>query len=168
MTHKIPDDEARIKVRDLIQKIGLVMLVTADDDGALHSRPMAVMGVEDQKVWFFTDIDSPKTLEIGRDHDVLLACANPAGQEFVSVTGRAKVLQDEAKQKELWSEGARLWFPKGHKSENLALIEVEMLGAEYWDSPGSKVLFAYGYVKALVAGKTPDTGENTKVRFERI
>jgi hypothetical protein len=37
-----------------------------------------------------------------------------------------------------------------------------MLGAEYWDSPGSKVLFAYGYVKALVAGKTPDTGENAK------
>jgi hypothetical protein len=28
-------------------------------------------------------------LEIGRDHDVLLACANPAGQEFVSVTGQS-------------------------------------------------------------------------------
>lgn len=168
MTQKISDDEARIKVRDLIKKIGLVMLVTADEDGALHSRPMAVMGVEGEKVWFFTDIDSPKTLEIGRDHDVLLACANPAGQEFVSVTGRARVMQDEARQKELWTEGSRLWFPKGHKSENLALIEVEMLGAEYWDSPGSKVLFAYGYVKALVAGKTPETGENAKVKFERI
>lgn len=168
MAHAISDDEARIKVRELVKKIGLVMLVTADEDGALHSRPMAVMGLEQDKVWFFTDVESPKTLEIGRDHDVLLACANPAGQEFVSVRGRARVMQDEAKQKELWSEGARLWFPKGHKSENLALIEVEMLGAEFWDSPGSKVLFAYGYVKALVAGKTPDTGENAKVRFERV
>jgi general stress protein 26 len=168
MAHAISDDEARIRVRELVKKIGLVMLVTADSDGALHSRPMAVMGMEKDKVWFFTDIDSPKTLEIGRDHDVLLACANPAGQEFVSVRGNARVLQDQAKQKELWSEGARLWFPKGHKSENLALIEVDMIGAEYWDSPGSKVLFAYGYVKALVAGKTPDTGENGKVRFERV
>lgn len=168
MTQQISDDEARIKVRELIKKIGFVMLVTADEDGALHSRPMAVMGVENDKVWFFTDVNSPKTLEIGRDHDVLLACANPSGQAFVSVTGRAKVMQDEAKQKELWTEASRLWFPKGHKSENLALIEVEMLGAEYWDSPGSKVLFAYGYVKALVAGKTPDTGENAKVKFERV
>ncbi|WP_424813290.1 pyridoxamine 5'-phosphate oxidase family protein [Roseococcus sp. YIM B11640] len=165
MAQQISDDEARIRVRELIKKIGLVMLVTADEDGALHSRPMAVMGVEDQTVWFFTDVDSPKTLEIGRDHDVLLACANPAGQEFVSVTGRARVMQDVAKQKELWSEGARLWFPHGHKSENLALISVEMLGAEYWDSPGSKVLFAYGYVKALLAKKTPETGENAKVEF---
>ncbi|WP_421992451.1 pyridoxamine 5'-phosphate oxidase family protein [Roseococcus sp.] len=168
MPQAISDDAARIKVRELVQKIGLVMLVTSDDDHSLHSRPMAVMGMEGDKVWFFTDVDSPKTLEIGRDHDVLLACANPGGQEFVSVQGRARVLQDEAKQKKLWSEAARLWFPKGPASENLALIEVEMLGAEYWDSPGSKVLFAYGYVKAVVAGKTPETGENAKVKFERL
>ncbi|MBS7809429.1 pyridoxamine 5'-phosphate oxidase family protein [Roseococcus pinisoli] len=166
MTQHISDDEARIKVRELIKDIGFVMLVTTDQEGSLSSRPMAVMAVEGDKVWFFTDANSPKTMEIGRDHEVLLACANPSGQAFVSVSGRARVLQDEAKQKELWSEGARLWFPKGHKSENLALIEVDMLGAEYWDSPGSKVLFAYGYVKALVAGKTPETGENAKVRFK--
>lgn len=165
MTHVPNDDEARIKVRELIEQIRTVMLVTTDAEGGLDSRPMAVLAVEGDTVWFFTDVNSPKTMAIGQDHDVLLACANTSGQDYVSVRGKARVMQDLEKQKALWTEIARLWFPEGAASPNLALVAVEMTGAEYWDGVSSTASLAYGYVKALVTKAQPEMGDNAKVRF---
>lgn len=165
MTHHAHDDEARIKVREMLEEIRFVMLVTTDAEGGMTSRPMSVNTVEGDTVWFFTDVNSPKTLEIGRDHDVLLTAANVSSQNFISARGVARVVQDVVKQKALWSEMARLWFPDGAESPNLALISVELTGAEYWDSPASTARLAFGYVKAVLTRQTPDTGENAKVRF---
>ena len=47
----------------------------------------------------------------------------------------------------------------------IALIAVDVEGAEYWDSPSSTVLHAYGYVKAIATGTPPSGGENAKVSF---
>lgn len=165
MTHALSDDEARIKVRELIEHIRVVMFVTKDADGGLDSRPMAVVGVDGDTVWFFTEVNSPKTLAIGQDHEVLLAGANPSRQEYISVRGTARVVQDKQAQKEHWTEAARLWFPDGSGSPNLALISVEMTSAEYWDSPASSARFALGYVKALLTKTPPEIGHNAKVRF---
>lgn len=159
------DDEARIKVRELIEHIRVVMLVTQDAEGGLDARPMSVLAVEGNTVWFFTDVDSPKTMAIGQDHDVLLSASHPSNQEYVSVRGTARVVQDQEQQKALWTEAARLWFPDGAGSPNLALIAVEMERAEYWDSPASSARFAIGYVKALVTKTPPEMGENAKVSF---
>jgi general stress protein 26 len=159
------DDEARIKVRELIEHIRVVMLVTQDAAGGLDARPMSVLAVEGDTVWFFTDIESQKTMAIGQDHAVLLAAANPSNQEYISVRGTARVMQDQAQQKALWTEAARLWFPDGAGSPNLALIAVEMERAEYWDGPTSSARFAIGYVKALLTKTPPEMGENAKVKF---
>ncbi len=166
MTHAVNDDEARIKVRELLEQIRTVMLVTTDTDSLMQARPMSVLAVEGDTVWFFSDANSPKMFEIDQDHDVLLTAANPSSQDYVSARGVARIVQDEAKKQELWTEMARLWFPDGAKSPNLVLIGVDLVGAEYWDSPSSTALFAYGYIKALVAKKPPAAGENAKVRFQ--
>ena len=165
MTEAQNDDEARIKVRELLEQIRTVMLVTHDPDGGLDARPMAVLAVEGETVWFFTDVNSPKTMAIGQDRAVLLAAANPSGQEYVSARGTARVTQDRERQKALWTEAARLWFPDGAGSPDLALIAVEMMEAQYWDSPGSSARYAIGYVKALLTGTPPAMGENAKVEF---
>jgi general stress protein 26 len=166
VTHAMNDDQARIKVRDLIEKIRLVMLVTTDADGLMQARPMSVLTVEEDTVWFFADAQSAKVFEIGQDRDVLLTAANPASQDFVSARGVARVVEDMAKKQQLWTEIARLWFPDGVESPNLVLVGVDLVGAEYWDSPASVARLAYGYVRALVAKKTPELGENAKVRFQ--
>ena len=59
----------------------------------------------------------------------------------------------------------RAWFPEGPEDPSLTLIAVEVAGAEYWDAPSSKMLHAYGYVKAMATGKPPQGGENAKVSF---
>jgi general stress protein 26 len=166
MSHAMKDDQARIKLRDLIENIRLVMLVTTGADGLMQARPMTVLAVEDDTVWFFADANSPKMFEIGQDHAVLLTAANPASQDFVSARGVARVVEDMAKKQQLWTEIARLWFPEGVKSPNLVLIGVDLVGAEYWDSAASAARLVYGYVRALVGQTVPQLGENGKVRFQ--
>jgi general stress protein 26 len=161
------EDELRIKVRELMQDIGICMFTTVDEAGRLRSRPMQIMGIDPDGVtaWFFTDAKSPKTAEVGEDGRVLMAFSAPSQQDYVSVYGQAEIRRDPDKANQLWSEGARPWFPDGPESAKLALIAVTIEGAQYWDSPSSTVLHAYGYAKALLTGAPPEGGEVGRVRF---
>ncbi len=170
MTEAHNDDEARIKVRGLIKDIGTAMMVTQGSDGALDARPMHAMAQDEDGVtlWFFTNRHSGKVAAIDAESRVLLCYSDPRRQDYVVVHGVARTLRDVERQKALWSEPARVWFPKGPESEELALVAVRMTGAEYWDSPASSVLFAYGYAKALVTGQPLQGGENREVTFGTV
>lgn len=160
------DAEARGKVWEMIKDIEVAMMVSLDADGHFRSRPMrAQQDSFDGDLWFFTAADSPKTEELRRDGRVLLAYSDPSSQDYVSLSGTAEIVQDAARQKALWSEGMRTWFPKGAEDPAIALIRVRVEGAEYWDSPNSTMVHAYGYVKAVLTGKAPQPGENEKVSF---
>ena len=83
-------------------------------------------------------------------------------------SGNARIVHDKAKIKDLWSEAARVWFPKGPDDPQIALIAVEITDAEYWDSASSTMIYAYGYAKARLTGEPPSEralGENRKVSF---
>lgn len=155
---------ARQKASALLEEMGHVMLVTHEPEGGLHARPMRIIAIEGNTVWFFTDVDSPKSMEIGRDHDVLLAGACPERKEYVSVAGQARVVQDVEKQRTLWTEEARPWFPEGARSEDLALIEVRMRNAEYWDSQPKGGYLAFSYIQEMQAEKG-ESSDHEKVRF---
>ena len=96
---------------------------------------------------------------------MLLSYSDPSSQNYVSVSGTARVVRDVAKQKEYWQEAMKTWFPQGAEDPHIALIAIEMTGAEYWDSPSSTLLHAFGYVKATVTGQPPKGGENERVKF---
>ena len=136
-------------------------------DGGLRGRPMAAMNKDfNGELWFASRASTPKLDEIKSESHVLLAYSEPKSQNYVSVSGTASVVRDTAKVKELWSEGARVWFPKGPDDPEIALIRVEVESAEYWDAPSSKWLYAYGYAKARLTGEAPhDVGENKVVTF---
>jgi general stress protein 26 len=161
------DDEMRIKVREMIQDIQVAMMVTTDANGHLHGRPMRAQkpDVDGKTLWFFTRDDSPKIAELEGDRHVLLGYSDPKGQDFVSVSGTARVVRDKAKNKELWTEDLRTWLPEGPEGNGIALIAVEMEQAEYWDAVSSSLTFAFGYAKALATGKPAHPGENAKVGF---
>jgi general stress protein 26 len=161
------EDEMRVKIRDMITEIGTSMFVTVDEDGSLRSRPMRLQAVDPDGVtlWFFSPTGSEKNDQIGHDGRVLLGFSNPSSQDYVSLSGQAQVVNDKAKQKQLWTESLRVWFPGGPESPNVALIAVKVEGAEYWDVPSSAMVHAYGYVKALVTGRPPHPGDVGKVAF---
>lgn len=156
----------RQKVWELIKEVRIALLVTSADQG-LRGRPMAAMNKDfDGELWFASRRDAPKLDEIKDDAHVLLAYSEPKEQNYVSVAGNARVVHDVAKVKELWSEPMRVWFPKGPEDPDIALIRVTVTSAEYWDSPSSAWVFAFGYAKARLTGEAPrDVGENKVVNF---
>ena len=156
----------RQKVWELIKDVKIALLVTSAGE-ALRGRPMAAMNKEfDGALWFASRRDAPKLDEIKDDAHVLLAYSEPKDQNYVSVSGTARVSLDSGKVKELWSEPMRVWFPKGPEDPDIALICVTVESAEYWDAPSSAWVYAMGYTKARLTGKPPrDLGENKVVSF---
>ena len=160
-------DAGRKKVLELIDGIDYAVFTTRGSDGApLHARPMAHRKVEgDGDLWFFTKKDSRKVEEISADPQTLVSFADPSHQTFVSITGRSTVVADRARVKALWNEIYRAWFPGGPEDDNVVLIRVEAEHAEYWDTPNSALVYAFGYVKAVVTGKPARAGDVGKVEF---
>ena len=158
------DAEAREKVWDMIKEVRVATLVTQSPQG-LRARPMVAAKREtfQNELWFFTPADSDKVQEIQANEQVCLSYSEPSDQNYVSISGTADISHDRKLIHELWSEPMRTWFPQGPDDSNIALIRVSADAAEYWDAPSSAFVYAYGYVKARLTGKSPNPGEHANV-----
>lgn len=155
----------REKVWSLIEDVKVALFVTHAENGELHSRPMAAIGreLEHDELWFASRENTSKLSEIADDSHVLLAYSEPKGQNYVSVSGRATVVRDQAKVEKFWTEDMRVWFPNGPRDTSIILIRVDVEGAEYWDAPSSVWIHAVGYVKARLTGNSPQNVGDHKV-----
>ncbi len=152
------------KIAGLIKDVHVCALTTVDDGGALWSRPMGIQAEDFAgTLWFFTKADSEKIEHIEANPNVSVAFSDPDDQNYVMMAGTASVLNDRAKIDELWSEPMRTWFPDGKDDPDIRLLKADIHRAEYWDSPSSAVVYAYGYVKAALTGKPPTPNDHAKV-----
>lgn len=153
------------KLGEIIRDIKYAMLTTIDKDGALRCRPMKTQNSDEfnGELWFFTKASAPKVDEVEHDHHVNISYAHPSDQSYASVSGMAKLVRDTAKNHELWTPLMKAWFPNGPDDPELALLQVTVDKAEYWDTPGSAVVHAIGFVKAVTTGKPYHPGENEKL-----
>ena len=154
------------KLGEMIKDIKYAMLTTVDESGALRSRPMATQNKEfEGELWFFTKATAPKVEEVEREHHVNVCYTHPDDQTYVSLSGQAKLVRDVEKNKELWTLPMKAWFPNGPEDPEVALLQVSVDKAEYWDTPGSTVVHLVGFVKATLTGKPYHPGENEKVEM---
>jgi general stress protein 26 len=157
-------NEGMQKLADLIGDAGIAMLTTEDADGALRSRPLATLQIDSEgKLWFFTAMSSAKVGEIDQHRHVNLSYANPEKQEFVSISGSARLLRDRQKIHDLWSLWVKPWFSHGADDPDLGLLEVSVDQAEYWDAPASKMQRLIGLAQAMTTGNTDQLGEHGRV-----
>ena len=129
-------------LRELIKDIDMAMLTTATEEG-LVSRPMKTQEVEfDGDLWFFTKKDTNKYHEILLNQDVNVAYV---GKSYVSVRGRAEIVEDLDKKKELWSNVYEKIMQTSYDDPNLILLKVNVEAAEYWESGNfiKKIVFYY-------------------------
>jgi general stress protein 26 len=129
-------------LRELIKDVDTAMLTTLSEDG-LVSRPMKTQEVEfDGDLWFFTKKETNKYKEILHEKDVNVAYA---GKSYVSVRGRAEVVEDLNKKKELWSKAYEKIMQTTYDDPNVILIKVKAMAAEYWETGNftKKIAFAY-------------------------
>ena len=152
------------KVRELVKDERIAMLTTVAADGSLVSRPMGVQAVDfDGDLWFFAAEDSHKVAEIA--HDSAANAAFSGKSSWVSLSGRASVVRDRAKIRELWNAVADAWFPDGPDTPDVVLIRLHADTAEYWDSPGGRVATLFRLVTTKVTHKPYEGGENETVRL---
>jgi general stress protein 26 len=166
-THSTPgnagDDsvEPIEKFRKLMLEFDDAMLVSNDTEGLLHARPMQIAARHQDQLddlWFVTAVDSGKIEEIHRNPRVAVVLSD--GKRFLSVSGRGQVVVDRAKITSMWQERWKLWFPDGPNSENVALIQVQPIRAEYWDrSLPNGIRFAFEAAKAWFKDEAIDVPE---------
>jgi general stress protein 26 len=131
------------KLRKLMRDIRIAMVTTAARDGSLRSRPMMTSEVEfDGNVWFIARTNSGLAEEINGNPRVNVTYANPKGDRYISLTGTASFVRDQDKIKQLWSAKHKAWFPEGKKDPSLALLRIDVQGAEYWDHQADSVQLA--------------------------
>jgi len=161
--------DLREKAFELLESFSTAMFVTVRGGGVLASRPMHVAATEKDKgeVWFFAGRGGSLAEEVAEEQRVLLAFQNDSSA-FLSVRGKARLVEDRAKIKQLWKEAYKVWFPGGAEDPEIALVAVDAIDAEYWDTRGAnKVKYLFEAAKAYVKGEKPeinDAGQHGKTR----
>ena len=162
MSHLNATPEERLKIKEIIDDMKFVMMITKNQEGCLHSRPMGTIKTADNLrcLWFFTSFNSAKTYDISRDEHVNLSYANPDVNTYLSICGTAKIVRDQAKINELWTPEVAVWFPKGKEDPQVCLIEVIPTEVQYWIYPDSKISQAVEFVKKLTIGEFAELGKH--------
>ncbi len=157
------------KLWDMIKDIRLGMFTTRHGNGSLQSRPMTTLNGKDDRgavLWFFMSRGSDSVADLAAAPEVNVAYADPGHNAYVSVSGRAHVVEDATKKGRLWSALAQAWFPGGPDDPDLALVAVSISHADYWDIKSNKAVRIFKIARAAVTGAPPtDLGEHTKVRM---
>jgi general stress protein 26 len=151
--------EDRQKLVDLMQDMPIAMLTTFGPEGP-RSVPMARQEVEPgAELWFITARDTAHVRAVDTEPKVALTFSSR--DAWVAMTGRARVVDDLEKLKELWNTFAEAWLPGGPEDPNAVLLHVDVDEAEWWDTPGGKVASLISFAKTKLTGDTYDAEHGT-------
>ena len=150
---------------DLIEDMPIAMMTT-HHDGTLRSVPMARQAVVDGgQLWFLTARSTAHVRDIERDPEVGLTFSGRSS--WVSVTGRALVLDDRSLIRDLWDGFDEAWMPEGPEDPEVVLLRVDVDAGEYWDAPGSSTAATLlSFAKAKLTGDTLDADHGTVNRAD--
>jgi general stress protein 26 len=142
----------------LIKDIKYGMLTHRHANGMMHAHPLTTQNQsidEGSQLYFFISRKSELAKSLLQDGNVNVSYADPGDDSYVSLSGQATISEDQAKKEELWSQVARAWFPGGVNDPDLALLQVHIHHAEYWDVKESKMVQLAKMARAALTGDTP-------------
>ena len=113
-------------------------------------------------LWFVTAKDSEKLDEIRHDSNVNLSYFKNRTKEWISVSGRARIVRDRKKIHELYRPDWRAWFgdqggAKDGTSDDprIVLIGVNIRLAVYLEVNKPQPLVLFEVVRSIVTGRSP-------------
>ena len=85
----------------------------------------------------FEPLQGSKLLHLKGFHNnsqpsVHLSFVDLEGWRFISMTGRARIVRDVKKKRELWMDDLKRWFEEGPESDEIVLIKVTPRIVPYW------------------------------------
>lgn len=159
--------DAATRVKDMAEAAESCFFCTAAATGETDGvRPMSVRQTDDAgNLWFLSATDSHKNHELAANPAVKLYFQVGHHAGFLELEGRAEVMQDRARIKELWNPILKTWFTEGEDDPRISVIRFTPRSGYYWDNKhGGLVAGAKIAVGALV-GKTLDDSIEGRLSF---
>ncbi len=149
------------KIWDLVASIDICMFVTWDGEHQ-RARPLSARPRRaEHRIYVLTEAGTAKTEQIERFPQVTLAFADTRRHDYVVITGTARLSNDRAKIRDLWSAADKAWW-ESPDDPAIGLIEVEPDDAEIWKGP-NRLIAGAKMLAAAVTGAKVDFGESKKV-----
>jgi len=166
MASESSDDQLQQQTWSRLNKIRFVLLTTRDSSGRLSSRPMTLQQSEfDSTLWFFASRSTDFVDDLQRHAAVNVSCMDADDSFYLSISGRATVVDDPARARSLWSAMNEAWFPQGPTDPDLALLRVDVERAEVWKSDTNRMVQMLRIAKAAAFGTPPrDVGEHVVIK----
>jgi general stress protein 26 len=153
-------DSERQRVRALIQRAGVAMLVTIDEQAAPVGRPMLPLWLDkDPCLYFLTHQTTRKVGHIAAHPHVGLTIVN-AGCYFV-LTGIAAASREPELIQRLWKPTYRAWFPDGANDREATVLRVAVDRVDYWEPPRSRLIRVAQAIKAVITRRAVGTPMKT-------
>jgi general stress protein 26 len=151
------------RVAELIKDFRFAMFTTRNAEDRLVAHPLTVQEAEfDGDLWFLVSKGATFVIDLRADDRVGVSLSSK--DSWVSLSGRAQLVEDRAKIDELWNPMVEAWFPNGPEDPDVGLLKFTAESAEYWDSPGGKIASLFSFVKSKITGEQYDA-ENEKVEL---
>lgn len=129
-------------------------------------RPMSVREVDDAgHIWFLSASDSYKNRELAASPAVTLHFQAGAHAGFLALEGRAEVLTDRARIKELWNFMLRTWFTEGEDDPRITAIRFVPERGYYWTNKHGGAIAGAKMAVGAAIGKTLDDSIEGQLRF---
>jgi len=109
---------------DVMKVARYATLVTNGADGQPQARVVDPLVAADRTIWIATNRLTRKVEEIRRDPRVTLLFFNAAANEYVTVLGRARVVDDATTKAARWKAEWGPFYPNGYRGQDFMLFEV--------------------------------------------
>lgn len=121
---------------NVVASVRYCWLVTEAETGGSNARPMGqVWRDADENDWtirFVTDGRSRKASDIRRDGKVAVIFQRGADDAFVTLTGKASLLEGASDVRRHWKDAYNVYFPGEADRANASFVEVEVERMELW------------------------------------
>ena len=134
-------------VAHLIEGVPIAVLTSCDEHGSMHSRPVATQNLLfDGELWFFNTRGSRLVANLQVHPQVNLGYAHGGRHTYVSITGRAAVIDDLQQVRMLWRLIYPTRFPHGAEDPDLALVRITITHANSWEPSGHSLIHPDGLI----------------------
>ena len=132
---KLSRDSLMVIARAIIDSADCRAFITVDEHGKPCARTMSAFPLEENFVVYLgTNPNSRKVKQIRQNPNVIVYFYDSKGLSYVSLIGKARLVDDAEKKAHYWVEGWNRWYPD--RDEDYILIEVtperlEMFSFQY-------------------------------------
>ena len=158
---------ADLSLEDISEKmrdIDFAVLSTRTEKGELAARPMSNnRQVDFDGDSFFFTCDNTRTVaDIRSDPQVGLSYQGKSGALglkpfFITLEGRAELIQDKDQFVDHWTKDLDAWFKEGIDTPGLTMIKVNAKRLHYWDGYDEAEIPLEGVAKAIAGGAQQDS-----------